>query len=317
MHKAATAKPAKPRLGRGLSSLITMPKPPAPAPVPAAAPAPAVPPVMIRDGRPLDLPIEQIAPNPHQPRRTFNDATLNELASSLKAAGIIQPIVVRPVGEKSYQLIAGERRLRAAKLAGFTQVPVIVKDVDPLTQAQLALIENIQREDLNPIERADGYASLLRQLGLSQAELALRLGEDRSTIANFVRLLDLAEPVKELLRSGRLSTGHAKILAGVSDILEQQRLASLIVQQELSVRNLERLMRDAPAPKPAATSEQTVAVDAHMKHVAKSIGRQTGWRVQVRASARQKGAGKLVIHYTNLDQFDEICDRIGVNLADD
>jgi len=316
MHKQQPAKPQRPRLGRGLSSLISVPSHPHPVVPPQPAPAPAAPP-KAPDGRPLDLNIDLIAPNPHQPRHTFNEATLAELASSMKAAGIIQPIIVRKVGE-TYQLIAGERRLRAAKIAGLTQVPVIVKDVDALTQAQLALIENIQREDLNPIDRATGYQTLLKELGLTQAELALRLGEDRSTIANFLRLLDLAEPVRELIRDSKLSTGHAKILASVADILEQQRLANLVVQQELSVRNLERLLKSPETvPAPAAASETATSVEAHMKSLARSIGRQTGWRVQVRASARQKGAGKLVIHYGSLDQFDEICERMGVNLADD
>lgn len=312
---------AKPRLGRGLSALISVttpqPAPPqshadAPDPKPAAAvpPTPAVP-----EGTPAQLPIGLISPNPHQPRRVFKDATLAELAASLKAAGLIQPIVVRKVDGK-YQLIAGERRLRAARLAGFTHVPAIVRDVDALTQAQLALIENIQREDLNPIDRALGYHSLMKDLGLTQAELALRMGEERSGIANYLRLLELAEPVREMLRDGKLSMGHAKILAGVPDILEQQRLATLIVNQDLSVRNLERLMSQ-PAVVPASPQvEVPVATTAHMRELEKSLSRQIGLRVQVRASA-QKGKGKVVIHYSNLDQFDEFCDRLGVDIEAD
>src|SRR5262249_38980992 len=149
--------------------------------------------------------------------------------------GIIQPLVVRRVGSE-YELIAGQRRLQAAKAAGLAQVPVVIRDADSFTQAQLALVENIQREDLNPIERAQAYRSLIEQLGLTQAELASRLGEDRSSFANFLRLLELTEPVRHMVRDGRLSLGHAKLLAGVPDILKQQKLAETVVSQELSVR---------------------------------------------------------------------------------
>jgi ParB family chromosome partitioning protein len=209
--------------------------------------------------------------------------------------------------ESGYQLIAGERRLRAAKLAGFVSIPAIVREVDSFTQAQMALVENIQREDLNPIDRAQSYRALVDQLGLTQAELAQRLGEDRSSVANYMRLLELAEPVRELVRESKLSLGHAKILAGVQDILEQQRLANLVVSQDLSVRNLERLVADQPvtAPAPRASS-----ATAHLLDLEKSIARQLGMRVQVRSG--RKGKGRLVIHYGSLDQFDELLGRMGV-----
>ena len=171
----------------------------------------------------------------------MNEAGLVELAASMKVAGVIQPVIVRRA-DAGYQLIAGERRLRAARMAGLKGIPAIVREVDAFTQAQIALIENIQREDLNPIDRARLIERCMTQLGLTQQELATRLGEDRSSIANYVRLLDLAEPVRELIRDGRISLGHAKLLAGVDDVLEQQRLADLCVAQDLSVRNLERLL---------------------------------------------------------------------------
>jgi ParB family transcriptional regulator, chromosome partitioning protein len=308
----------KPRLGRGLSALIAVTEPHvAPPQIHADTPAPLPQQVVpaVQAGTPAELPMDSITPNPHQPRRVFDDATIAGLASSLKAAGLIQPIVVRKVGEK-YQLIAGERRWRAARLAGFTHIPAIVRDVDALTQAQFALIENIQREDLNPIDRAMGYQTLMKELGLTQAELGTRLGEDRSGIANYLRLLDLAEPVREFLRDGKLSLGHAKILAGIPDILEQQRLATIVVRQELSVRNLERLMSQAPTASATPQAEVPVATTAHMRELEKSLSRQIGLRVQMRASA-QKGKGKVVIHYSSLDQFDELCDRLGVNIEAD
>ena len=188
-------------------------------------------PAMPAMGRPIEIPVEESRPNPHQPRREMNEALLAELAASIKSTGLIQPIVVRQ-GVSGYQLIAGERRLRAAKLAGLKTIPGIVRDVDSYAQAQMALVENIQREDLNPIDRAQAYRTLASQLGLTQQELATRLGEDRTTIAHFLRVLELSEPVRELIRGGKLSFGHAKLLAGVSDILEQQRLAELCIAQD-------------------------------------------------------------------------------------
>lgn len=350
----------RPRLGRGLASLIavTQPKkehhhphphphesapaaatPPAqtppvaadpaqeaPAQAAPAAPAPAPEPIFvpadIAGGKAMDLPVMAISPNPHQPRRTFDEAALKELAESMKANGIIQPILVRAVGEggaegeKKYQLIAGERRWRAAQLAQLTTIPAIVREVDALTQAQLAMIENIQREDLNPIDRALGYQVLVKELGLTQAELAGRLGEDRSTIANFLRLLDLGEGVKEMVRAGKLTMGHAKLLAGVSDILRQQKLAELAVSQGLSVRNLERILQEQAANGAAPAKAARVPLSPHLQDVEKTLCRQLGIRVQLRAS-RERGKGRLVLHYNNLDQFDEIMDRLGVNLASD
>ena len=307
----------RPRLGRGLSALISVTEPPAAPPqthpVEADPQTQAVAPAS-QAGTPAELPLDSITPNPHQPRRVFDDATLAGLANSLRAAGLIQPIIVRKVSGK-YQLIAGERRWRAARLAGFTHIPAIVRDVDALTQAQFALIENIQREDLNPIDRAMGYQTLMKELGLTQVELATRLGEDRSGIANYLRLLDLAEPVRDYLRDGNLSLGHAKILAGIPDILEQQRLATVVVRQELSVRNLERLMSQ-PVPVATAQAEVPIATAAHMRELEKSLSRQIGLRVQMRASS-EKGKGKVIIHYTSLDQFDELCDRLGVDIEAD
>jgi ParB family chromosome partitioning protein len=187
-------------------------------------------------------------------------------------------------------------------------VPAIVRDVDSFTQAQMALVENIQREDLNPIDRAESYRALINQLGLTQAELAGRLGEERSTIANFLRLLDLAQPVRNLIREGLLSLGHGKILAGVEDVLEQERLAKLAAADELSVRKLEELVSAAPdtspTPAPAAPS-------AHIQDLERSLSRQLGMKVQVRSA--KKGKGRLVIHYASLDQFDDLMGRLGVN----
>lgn len=324
-----TSGKAKPRLGRGLSSLISISDLPVEAEIPAvpfgggaasappaatpgaphATPPTAPPPPLA--GLPVEIPIAAVQPNPHQPRQAFDEAGLADLAASIRSTGLIQPILVRQVGQH-YQLIAGERRLRAAKLAGLESIPALMREVDSVTQAQMALIENIQREDLNPIDRATGYRSLIEQLGLTQAELAGRLGEDRSSVANFLRLLELAEPVKAMVKDGRLSVGHAKLIAGVPDILEQERLANLVLLQGLSVRNLERLMKEMPKAKPARPEN---GASPHLHDLEKSLTRQLGLRVQVRSAAKA-GKGKLIIHYGNLDQFDELMSRLGVRTPD-
>jgi ParB family chromosome partitioning protein len=309
----STQQKNKPRLGRGLSSLISISELPIEAEVPPKTASTAVAQSLAatpsQSASPTELPIAQIQPNPHQPRRSFNDSSLSELAASIKSTGLIQPILVRKVGQQ-YQLIAGERRLRAAKLAGLAAIPALVRDIDTVTQAQMALIENIQREDLNPIDRAQGYRTLIEQLGLTQAELAGRLGEDRSSIANFLRLLDLSDSIKAMVRDGRLSVGHAKLIAGITDAVEQERLANLVILQGLSVRNLERAIKEGPRPearKPAPSGPT-----AHLQDLEKNISRQLGLRVQLRAAAK-KGKGRLVIHYASLDQFDELLTRLKVS----
>jgi ParB family transcriptional regulator, chromosome partitioning protein len=295
-----------PRLGRGLSSLIKLPDNPIQHEIAPAAQA--------QSADPATISIKNVQPNPHQPRRHFNEATLAELAASIKSAGLIQPIIVRPAGD-GYELIAGERRLRAAQLAGLTDIPAIVRQVDSTAQAQLALIENIQREDLNPLDRAAAYQSLIDQLGLTQNELASRLGEERSSIANFLRLLNLAEPVRALVQSGKLSFGHAKLLAGIDDPAEQLRLAELALQSDLSVRNLEQILRTGLTT-PASHQPSAATSPAHIADLEKSITRQLGLRAQLRPSSKA-GKGRLIIHYANLDQFDELLRRIKVEISED
>jgi ParB family chromosome partitioning protein len=310
----------KPRLGRGLSSLISVSELPverelpAPEPVPGASGERAasiepVAPQALTDGSTLNVPLDAVVPNPHQPRRKMDESAIAELAASLKATGLIQPIIVRKVGEQ-YQLIAGERRWRAARLAGLATIPALLRDVDGFTQAQMALVENIQRENLNPIDRAHAYRTLMHQLGLTQAELAGRMGEDRSSIANHLRLLDLAEPVQQMIGDSRLTLGHAKVLAGVPDVLEQERLATLVVNQGLSVRNLERLLQEGT--KTATAAPAPTSSSAHLSDLEKSLSRQLGLRVQLRAAAK-KGKGRLIVHYGSLDQFDELLNRLGVS----
>jgi ParB family chromosome partitioning protein len=274
----------------------------------------STPPVPDPDGTPLEIPLDAVTPNPHQPRRSFDEAQLNELASSIREQGVLQPVLVKRIGPQSYQLIAGERRLRAARLAGLATIPAIVKHVDELTQAQIALVENVQREDLNPVDRAAGYKTLMRELGMTQAELAQRLGEDPSTISNLIRTLSLPDDVLELMRSGKVTLGHAKILCSIqNDPAEQSRLAQLVVSQGLSLRNLERIIAN-PAPTTPTRASPTPA-SPHLREVEKSITQQLGLRVQLRSGSSQ-AKGKLIIHYTNLDEFDSLVERLGVQLDD-
>lgn len=307
----ANTQKSKPRLGRGLSSLISVSELPVIEEISEAGDRVSVnvaPPQRAETGQPLAIPVGKIRPNPHQPRKAFSEASVAELAASFKSAGIIQPLIVRRKGD-GYELIAGERRLRAAQLAGLAEVPAVIRDVDGPTQAQLALIENIQREDLNPIDRAQGYKGLMAQLGLTQAELAARMGEERSSVANYLRLLELCESVQGMVCDGRLTLGHAKVLAGIPDILEQQRLAEIVLAQSLSVRNLERLLQNRTQPE--ATRAPSTST-AHLQDLEKNITRQLGMRTQVRSTS--KGKGRLIVHYASLDQFDELLQKLGVSV---
>lgn len=306
----------KSRLGRGLGSLMGYSAEPAEAeraldaPMMREAVAPPTPAAIPR-GTPDELPIDKIVPNPRQPRRQFDEASLAELAASIKANGLIQPIAVRAVGDR-YELIAGERRLRACKLAGMATVPAFIRAADELEQAQLALVENVQREDLNAIDRAAAYHTLIHELGLTQADLATRIGEDRSVISNHLRLLELPADVQSLLRAGTLSLGHAKVIAGVHNPAEQSRLAKLVINQGLSVRNLERVITTGSEPN---TRDPASAPSAHVRSVELALTRQLGLRVQLRTGT-QKSKGKLVIHYKSLDEFDSLVQRLGVELEE-
>jgi ParB family chromosome partitioning protein len=314
-HEVNMSKMNKPRLGRGLSSLLSVSEGPsdlneAPSMLAESADGNDAGSRTTRElghdeERVVQISVEQVTPNPHQPRRDFDETALQELAASLKTNGVIQPIVVRALTH-GFELIAGERRLRAARIAGLKSVPAIVKNVDGLTQTQWALVENIQREDLNPIDRAQAYKSLLDQLGLSHGELANRLGVERSSVSNHLRLLELPVAVQELLRVEELTLGHAKVLAGVADALEQERLGKLVVSQQLSVRNLEQVIHKAePAKK-----EKSPSISAHLRELERKITSQLGLKVGVKA--KKNGSGRLVINYKNLGQFDDLMRRLNL-----
>ena len=306
----------KSRLGRGLSSLISVSDLPVEADAQLAPGLSAQGSVQQHPQGPavLELALDAITPNPHQPRRSFNQAALEELAASLKSTGMIQPIIVRSMGEGRYELVAGERRWRAAQLAGLPTISAIARDVDRLTQAQMALIENIQREDLNPLDRAMAYRELIGQLGLSQGELAGRLGEDRSTVNHYLRLLELPAKLQDYIRDGRISLGHARVLLTIDNQAEQERIGELIVSQGLSIRNVERLLNTLSG-KPLKAPKAPAASPAHLADLEKTLARSLGMRVQLKAGS-VKGRGRVTIHYASLDQFDAFLSRLGITVEE-
>jgi ParB family chromosome partitioning protein len=255
--------------------------------------------------RVYEISIDQIDDNPDQPRQTMDSSALAELANSLRTHGILQPVLLRQVGQR-YQLVAGHRRTAAAKLAGLTTIPAIIRaDTTPEQQIEWALIENIQRQDLNPIERAKAYRAYIERFSVTHAQAAQRLGEDRTTITNFLRLLDLPGAIQELVIAGAISTGHAKVLAGIDDAQRQLALATLTAQQGLSVRRLETLARESGAAAPARASKTGTVRTPNVLDMEQRISRQLGTKLRIIPS-RKKGAGKVVIQYFSVDDFDRI-----------
>ena len=252
----------------------------------------------------MQVALDQISPNPYQPRRTFNEAALEELARSVREHGIVQPLVVTRAGDR-YKLIAGERRFRAAQKAGLTSVPVVVKEMVREGDAlEIALIENIQREDLNPIEEAHAYHQLHEEFGLTQEEISKRVGKERSTVANFLRLLKLPDSVKKLLASGQLSMGHARALLAIESAKKQEQLAERVVRRNLNVRQTEMLASETASPKPEKkeTEKDVFTRDAEEKL-------QRALRTKVAIDRRRRG-GTIHIRFANEDDLIRIFDDI-------
>jgi len=279
-------------LGRGLGALI----PSAPAKHEAA-------PVTKAAGL-AHIPIEQIAPNPYQPRKTFNEASIEELARSVREHGIVQPLVVTRVGDNRYRLIAGERRFRAAQKAGLHSVPAVIKEA--MTEGdtlQIALIENIQREDLNPMEEAFAYHQLHEEFGLTQEEISKRVGKERSTVANFLRLLKLPDSVKKLLASGQLSMGHARALLAVDSAKKQEQLAERVVKKNLNVRQTEMLASEkAPKPVKGEKPKDVFTLDAEEKL-------QRALRAKVEIDRKRRG-GVIRIRFGSEDELIRVVDDL-------
>src|SRR5215211_2029869 len=251
---------------------------------------------------PSEVELESIVPGPMQPRTHFDDASLESLAESIRSHGIVQPLLVRR-RNGGYELIAGERRWRAARLAGISRVPVVVKEVPDESLLEIALIENIQRENLNPIEEAQAYKKLIETVGLTQEALASRVGRDRSYITNYLRLLRLPEDLQQLVKEGRLSTGHARTLLALSQADLQRRIARQIIDGGLSVRATEQLVQKASEEKPARRSVPQAA-DPNIKAAETKLRRALGTQVKILQAA--DGRGKVEISFFNTQELDRI-----------
>jgi ParB family chromosome partitioning protein len=259
-----------------------------------------------------EAPVRAITPNPHQPRTQFDEQTLHELADSIREHGLIQPLIVTRIGEDHYALIAGERRWRAAQLAGLETVPVLVKDVVPQQMLEIALVENVQRSDLNALEEAAAYKHLSEEFGLTQDQIAQRVGKSRVAVANTMRLLKLPEAIKARLADGLITEGHARALLTVSDAAVQQRLLSQIVKNGLSVRQTEELVRrileDHPAAKKAqASASHPRGSGADTRALEERMRRALGTKVIL---SRSKKGGTIMIHFYSEEELDAIYRRI-------
>jgi ParB family transcriptional regulator, chromosome partitioning protein len=288
------ARKPRPGLGRGLSALLGDSVPEAPVGSEGEGAQPGV----------RTLPVSAMAPHPDQPRRHFDEAALNDLAESIRARGLIQPIVVRPHGH-SYQIVAGERRWRAAQRARLHEVPVIVRELSDADTMEIALVENIQRQDLNAIEEAEAYARLTREFGHTQEALARLVHKSRSHIANLLRLLDLPQGVRQMVVEGSLEMGHARALIGAPDA---ERLARTVADKGLSVRETEKLARDAkPAARRKGEAGSTPDRNADIQALERQLGDVLGLKVHIAHAAK---GGTLAVTYSTLDQLDMICQRL-------
>lgn len=312
----------KRRLGRGLASLISSSVPqrdetppahkPIEVPINPDLPSP-------QDSGAREIPVDRIAPNPYQPRRDFDNEQLAELTASVLEHGILQPLLVAPPSDggsdSPYILIAGERRLRAAKLAALGSVPCVLREADSRQLLEWAIIENVQRSDLNPIDRAKAYRDYIDRFSLTQAQGAQRLGQPRATIANYLRLLDLSDDVQQLLLTGRLSFGHAKVLAGLAGRpTVQLALAGKAAARNLSVRQLEALVATANTAQADSTSTKRSSTKApYILDLEQQLTQAVGTRVTIR-TGRAKDAGAITIDFYSLDDFDRITGALGARV---
>jgi ParB family chromosome partitioning protein len=282
--------PSRKRLGRGLAALIGE----------IDRPQPATAQRIGADGR---VPIEFVSPNPRNPRRAFGEADLADLAQSIREHGIVQPVVVRPGGGGRYEIIAGERRWRAAQLAGLVEIPVIIREVDDRVALELAIIENVQRADLNPVEEAQGYQQLIDEHNYTQADLGQVIGKSRSHVANTLRLLKLPDSIRDMLVDGALSAGHARTLVTSED---PATLARRIVDEGLSVRQAEALAHE-PTPRKPGSVSSPVEKDADTLALEKALSDVTGLKVTI---THGKNGGDVKIAYRTLEQLDELCRKL-------
>lgn len=307
---------AKPALGRGLGALLggapTVAKPPQPtasAPVLAGVPAPEI---DTRE-RVQRVPLDRIRPCPFQPRKEFTAEALRELADSIREQGIVQPLIVRDRGGY-LELIAGERRWRAAQILNLPEVPVILRDADDRAVLELALIENLQRENLNPLEEAQGYSQLIEQFQLTQEEVATKVGKSRAVVANGLRLLKLSTVLQGYIRDGRLSVGHAKVILSLANEKQQELAAERIIKEGLNVRQTEGLIARLQARGLSQGKSGTftpLTQDAHIANLENRVRERLGTKVQLRYS---QGKGALEISFFNDDDLERILHILGISV---
>lgn len=293
--------PAKrPALGRGLDTLLAPPKE---VPVGSAR------------GSLRQVPIDQIEPNPFQPRSHFDPEKIKDLADSIRQKGILQPILLRSKGDSHYELVAGERRWRAAQQAGLREVPAVLRDLDDREMLEAAVIENVQRDDLNPIEEARSYQRLTTEFGLTQDDLARSIGRSRVAITNALRLLKLSAPVMKMIEQQQLSAGHGRALLGLEETGQQLSLAKEAARKSLSVRELEnrvrRLLAEGDGKKKAArTSELAADAAEWQERLCAHLG------LKVRLLPKSKSSGRVELFYNSLDEFQALCSRLGLDSED-
>jgi ParB family chromosome partitioning protein len=257
-----------------------------------------------------EIPVGELDPNPDQPRRTFSPESISQLADSIREQGVLQPLLVAPASGGRYMIIAGERRYRAGREAGLETLPCIVKDIDVIRQREIALIENLQREDLNPIEAAKGIRALMDQCGYTQEKVSARLGKSRPAVANMLRLLQLPDEVTEMVKDGLLTAGHARVLAGVTGKEEQLRLARRAVDEGLNVRQMEQLVKASGTKKPKKKPAQK-RLPAELDELQEKLRRRTGLKSTLTGSISK---GRIVLQYSSRDELErlnEILDTLG------
>jgi ParB family chromosome partitioning protein len=306
---------AKPALGRGLGALLggtpTVGKPPQPILATGVVTAPASIPAEVTREHVQRVPLGRIRPGSLQPRKDFAPEALRELADSIREQGIVQPLIVRERTDH-LELIAGERRWRAAQLLGLSEVPVIVRQADDRAVLELALIENLQRENLNALEEAQGYAQLISQFQLTQEEVAVKVGKSRAVVANSLRLLKLAPAIQSYLRDGRLSVGHAKVILGLTGEKQQQFAAERVIKDGLNVRQTEGLIAklNARGAQDKPTSKLTITKDAHVASLEDRLRERLGTKIQLRYA---QGKGSLEISFFSDDELERVLQLLGIN----
>lgn len=286
-------------LGRGLDSLL----PSRPTMSPIAMPAQAA--VSAQE-----IPIDSIDPNPYQTRRRINEPALEELTESIRASGVVQPVILRPTANGRFQLVAGERRWHASRRAGKTMIPAVVRQISNEQAMEITIIENLQREDLNPMEQARAFERLSREFSLTQEQIASRTGKDRASIANFIRLLKLPEDVQNALEAGALSLGHGKVLLALAGFPEHlERAAREIIEKQLSVRQTEELVARLLNPQGAEQKQEkpVVPIDPNVREAQRSLESSLGVKVEIHD---RKGKGKIILKYGSLEDFDRIVEAL-------